>query len=166
MSIPPNNVFNMQPVKEALPIRTEEGGSVKLNLSLTIGELTAISFIAPLFQQIFNKNIGSLVVATHAGMQAGFAEFQDKHFSSVPQAERSNLETLVHSVWEKTREYIEHSLQASGEEEAQRSFKNWCDEADKLAQGVRDKGGQCEVFNLPQIMFLNDLLASIRKPQN
>lgn len=166
MNIPPNNVFNMQHVKEALPIRTEEGGSVKFNLSLTIGELTAISFIAPLFQQIFNQNIGSLVVATHAGMQAGFAEFQDKHFSNVPQAERSNLETLVHSVWEKTREYLKLSLQELGEEATQRGFKNWCDEADRLAKGVRDEGGQCEVLILPQIKLLNDLLTSINKPQN
>jgi hypothetical protein len=166
MSIPPINPFNMQPVKEALPIRTQEGSSVKYNLGLTVAEITAVSFVSSTFAQAMRKNVGYFVVATHAKMQSDFAKFQDTHFSVIPQGERSDLETLMHSLWEKTRNYLELYLQETGEVDEKKSFNEACQEADRLAQGVREKGGQCEVLSIQQIVLLNYAIASFHKTEN
>jgi hypothetical protein len=165
MSIPPINAFNMQPVKEALPIRTQEGSSVKYNLGLTVAEITAVSFVSSTFAEAMRKNVGYFVVATHAKMRSDFAEFQDKNFSIIPQAERSDLETLMHSLWEKTRNYLELFLLETGDVAQIKSFQEACQEADRLAHGVRIEGKQCEVLNNYQMLLLNHAIASTRKTE-
>lgn len=166
MSIPPSNAFNMQPLKEALPIRTQEGSSVKYNLGLTVAELTAVSYISSTFIEAISKNVGYFVVSTHAGMQSGFAEFQEKHYSVIPQGERSDLDTLMHSLFEKTRSYLELFLKDTGTVEVNKAFKMACQEADRLAEGVRKEGKKCQVLNIYQMSLLFDVVSSLHKTEN
>lgn len=158
MSIPPINPFNLQPLNDALPLHTEKCGY--LSPDFTNAELTAVSFISSNFVEAINQNSKFIVVETDSGRQSVFAEYQDKEFSDIPQRERSDLRSLIQSLWEKTRSFSEQIINTRTDEEKE-YFKMYFQETERLAQEERQNGKQCEVLNIYQMSLLVDIILSL-----
>lgn len=156
MKIPPSNPFTFPP-------QTGEGTNTRLNFDLTIGELSAVSYLSRPFAAALKKDAGQFVVATHEQMQNDFAKYQEREFRLIPPADRGRFDQLVLSLWEKSRNFLDGSLEHYKLNDQREYFASECHDAEHLAQMAHERGADCVIFNAAQASLLISLIAT---PQN
>lgn len=157
MSIPPFNPATFE--QKVLPFKTVDStGAVKFNLSITANQITALAFIIPFIGEALKKDIGLFVIATHEGMNKEFVAFRMAQFPNMPLDRNCDLAVLVNRLWKRTREYEKAVIEYTFGPEAGNVLDKLYGEAEEMAYGIRNKGGQAEVFSQSQAVLLASLL--------
>lgn len=156
MKIPPSTPFTFPP-------QSGEGANTRLNFDLTIGEFSAVVYLSKSFAEAQKKGVTRFVMATHEEMQSEFAQFQERVCREIPLADRGRLNQLLSSLWEKSRNFLDGTLELFKQDARREMFASECHDAERYAQLLHERGEDCVVFNAHQVLLLLSLIPTSQK---
>jgi hypothetical protein len=126
-----------------------------LNFSLTIPELMCVDFFREPVLLTLQKKVGLIYLGTSPGMQASFDErvkgiASKSNFSK----EELSLQTLVASIWQKTKTWNENILAQQNVEKDIQSEKTMQSQADSAMLSFSSAGNFGKIFTARQAIML------------